>query len=71
MTPKHLANINTIVRKMIIDHLNKTGISENQFSKQCGIQQNQLWLYLHSGNDKKGLHSGTLQKIGEYLLKNS
>jgi len=69
MTPKHLANINTIVRKMIVDHLQKTKITENQFAKDCGIQQNQLWLYLHSGNDKKGLHSATLQKIGEYLAK--
>jgi hypothetical protein len=71
MTAKHLSNINTIVRKMIIDHLHKTGISEHKFAKNSGIQQNQLWLFLHSGNDKKGLHSGTLQKIGKYLFENS
>jgi len=42
-------------------------MSLNAFSKQAGVHQNQLWLYLYSGNESKGLHSSTLEKIGRYL----
>ncbi len=44
-------------------------VTLNYFSKQAGVHQNQLWLYLYSGDEAKGLHSGTLEKIGRYLAQ--
>ena len=67
MTLKELSNINQITRKLITDYIAKNNISENKFAQNAGISQNQLWIYLHSGNEKKGLHTTTLEKIGKYL----
>lgn len=70
MNATQLSNINKTTRSMIQKHLEKHNMSLNAFAKGAGVHQNQLWLYLHSGDDKKGLHSSTLQKIGKYLKKN-
>ena len=67
MTLKELSNINQITRKLITDYITKNNISENKFAKESGVSQNQLWIYLHSGNAKKGIHTSTLEKIGKYL----
>ena len=67
MTLKELSNINQITRKLIIDYIAVNNISEAKFAKDSGIHQNQLWLYLHSGNEKKGIHTTTLEKIGKFL----
>lgn len=67
MTLKELSNINQITRNLIIDFITKNNISENKFAKDAGISQNQLWIYLHSGNEKKGIHTTTLEKIGKFL----
>lgn len=69
MTTKDLANINGLIREKILKHMNKHDMSLNAFSKEAGVHQNQLWLYLYSGNESKGLHSGTLEKIGRYLAQ--
>lgn len=69
MTKKELATLNANVREMILKHLERHNMSLNAFSKEAGVHQNQLWLYLYSGNDSKGLHSGTLEKIGKYLAQ--
>jgi len=50
--------------------MEEQNITLNAFSKQAGVHQNQLWLYLYSGKESKGLHSSTLEKIGRYLSKN-
>jgi hypothetical protein len=67
MTAKELSNINQIVKRMIVDHMERYSMTLNAFSKQAGVHQNQLWMYLYSGDSTKGLHSGTLEKIGKYL----
>ena len=67
MTLKELSTINQITRKLITDYITKNKISENKFAQNAGISQNQLWIYLHSGNEKKGIHTTTLEKIGKYL----
>jgi hypothetical protein len=54
---------------MISDHLTRTGQTLNNFARECGIHQNQLWMYLYSGDEKKGLHTFTIEKIGRYLAK--
>jgi hypothetical protein len=64
-----LANINASIREKILKHMDKHDMSLNAFSKEAGVHQNQLWLYLYSGNESKGLHSGTLEKIGRYLAQ--
>lgn len=69
MNPTELKNINKATRKMILDAMDKHKLSLNQFAKNAGLHQNQLWLYLYSGAEKKGLHSYTMEKIGEYLTK--
>jgi hypothetical protein len=69
MTTKDLANINSLIREKILKHMDKHDMSLNAFSKEAGVHQNQLWLYLYSGNESKGLHSGTLEKIGRYLAQ--
>jgi hypothetical protein len=69
MTTKDLANINGLIREKILKHMDKHDMSLNAFSKEAGVHQNQLWLYLYSGNESKGLHSGTLEKIGRYLAQ--
>jgi len=70
MTKKELANINQIVRDKILKHLELNDMTLNAFAKEAGVHQNQLWLYLYSGNESKGLHSSTLEKIGRYLSEN-
>jgi len=67
MTTNDLANINSITRKLIRDYIVRNGITEAKFARDAGIHQNQLWLYLNSNNEKKGLHTTTLEKIGKFL----
>jgi hypothetical protein len=67
MTTNDLANINSITRKLIRDYITRNGITEAKFARDAKIHQNQLWLYLNSNNDKKGLHTTTLEKIGKFL----
>lgn len=70
MTAKELAKINTSTRELILSYLNKHNITLNMFATKAGVHQNQLWVYLYSGNDKKGLHSSTLEKIGKFIETN-
>jgi hypothetical protein len=70
MSPSQLSNVNKTTRKMIEKYIKDKNISLNAFAKGAGVHQNQLWLYLHSGDVKKGLHSSTLEKIGKFLKKN-
>ena len=70
LTPSQLANVNKSARKLIVDYIAKKEITLNYFAKQSGCHQNQLWLYLYSNESNKGLHSGTLEKIGMYINSN-
>jgi hypothetical protein len=67
MTAKELSNINSATRELLLNYLKKHNITLNMFATRAGVHQNQLWVYLYSGNDKKGLHSTTLEKIGRFM----
>lgn len=69
MKAKDLINFNSEVRQLIIEHLEKHAQTLNSFAKEAGVHQNQLWMYLYSGDQKKGLHTSTIEKIGRYLAK--
>jgi hypothetical protein len=74
MTPKELSKLNVSVRELINAYMLKKNMTLNGFAKACGIHQNQLWLYLNTdktGDLKKGLHSNTLEKIGDYISRNA
>ena len=62
-----LSSINKELRKAINDHLKNTGKSLNQFCKDAGVQQNQMWMFLNRKEPERGLHSKTIQKIGKYF----
>lgn len=62
-----LSSINKELRKAINDHLKNTGKSLNQFCKDAGVQQNQMWMFLNRTDPERGLHSKTIQKIGKYF----
>lgn len=62
-----LSSINKELRKAINDHLKNTGKSLNQFCKDAGVQQNQMWMFLNRIDPERGLHSKTIQKIGKYF----
>lgn len=65
-----LKNLNANTRKMILDYIAINGMTLNAFARESGVHQNQLWLYLHSGDPNKGLHSTTMEKIGKYINEN-
>jgi hypothetical protein len=65
-----LSSINKELRKAINDHLKNTGKSLNQFCKDAGVQQNQMWMFLNRVDPERGLHSKTIQKIGKYFESN-
>jgi predicted transcriptional regulator len=65
-----LANINAEAKKIILSYMEKKSLTLNAFSKKAGVHQSQLYLFLEGGNDKKGLHSSTLEKIGRYIKEN-
>lgn len=62
-----LANLNQIVRDGILKAMSIKNMSLNAFAKNAGVHQNQLWLYLYSNNEKKGMHSNTIEKVCKYL----
>jgi hypothetical protein len=65
-----LSNINQELRDAINGHLKNTGKSLNQFCKDAGVQQNQMWMFLNRIDPERGLHSKTIQKIGKYFENN-
>jgi hypothetical protein len=67
MKAKELANLNTSARELIKGYIEKKKLTLNAFSKKAGVHQSQLYLYLEAG---KGLHSSTLEKIGNYIAEN-
>ena len=42
-----LSNINNELRYVIQHHLKNTGKSLNEFCKDAGVQQNQMWMFLN------------------------
>jgi lambda repressor-like predicted transcriptional regulator len=62
-----LSNINNELRNVINGHLEKTGKSLNQFCKDAGVQQNQMWMFLNRIETQRGLHTKTVEKLGKYF----
>jgi hypothetical protein len=69
MKPEQLVTLNQDVCQMINEYMTKNNMSLNKFSKLAGVHQNQLLIYLSGQDDKKGLHSGSLKKLGEFMSK--
>lgn len=69
MKAKDLANINKSVKELLNEYMSKKGLTPTQFAYKTGVQPNQIMLYLMT-DEKKGLHSYTLEKIGLYMIKN-
>tara|TARA_R110000787_G_scaffold148149_2_gene262049 strand:+ start:6019 stop:6273 length:255 start_codon:yes stop_codon:yes gene_type:complete len=67
MTLKDLKNINTIIRKMVIDHLESNNITLSQFCRNAGVHQSQMYMYLYADNAKVGLTTRTLEKVGSEI----
>tara|TARA_R110000751_G_scaffold76140_1_gene153191 strand:+ start:7365 stop:7589 length:225 start_codon:yes stop_codon:yes gene_type:complete len=71
MKAKELKDLNKNVRVMIETFIKDNGMSLARFSDEAGVHQSQMWMYMNSGDPKKGLHSSTLEKIGIYLSAKS
>lgn len=69
MEPKELARINVNAKRLINEYIKSKGYSISGFAKKVKVNPNQLFIYLCT-EEKKGLHSATLQKIGEYIWLN-
>lgn len=67
MKASDLININDKVRQLIKAHLQANNMTLTAFAKATGIHQAQLWVYMNE--KQKGLHTSTLEKIGDYLAK--
>ena len=66
MEAEQLANINVNTRKLIKSFMKKHNMTLNAFAREAGVHQTQLWVYL---NDKdKGLTTGTIEKIGRFII---
>jgi hypothetical protein len=63
MTAKELSNINSATRELILNYLNKHNVTLNMFATRAGVHQNQLWVYLYSGNEKKGYIQQRYKKL--------
>jgi len=62
-----LKGFNKKVRKLILEYLEKNDMTLHKFCKKVGVHQSQMWIYLYGDNKKAGLHSRTLEKIGEII----
>ena len=51
----------------MMKYLEKNDMTLHKFCKKVGVHQSQMWIYLYGDNKKAGLHSRTLEKIGEIL----
>jgi hypothetical protein len=69
MKPKDLINLNSNVKELIQNYIEKKQITLTEFARLAKIHQSHLWTFMHIEDPKKGLHSTTMQKIGIILTK--
>lgn len=69
MTAKDLMNINAETKRLIQEYILQKGMTLAAFSRKAGVHQAQMWIYFN-GDEQKGLHGRTIEKIGKYLSEN-
>jgi hypothetical protein len=69
MKSEELKELNANVKKMIQSHIEKNKITLTEFARNAKIHQSHLWEFMNTKEKKKGMHSSTLEKIGEFLNK--
>jgi predicted transcriptional regulator len=67
MKSEDLKELNENVKEMIQAHIDKNQITLTEFARNAKIHQSHLWEFMNTKNRKKGMHSSTLEKIGEFL----
>ena len=67
MKATDLKDVNNKIRKMIRKHLKANDETLSDFCRRAKIHQSQMWVYMNSSDPKKGLHTTTLEKIGNAL----
>jgi predicted transcriptional regulator len=69
MKSEDLKELNANVKHMIQSHIDKNHITLTEFARNAKIHQSHLWEFMNTKDKKKGMHSSTLEKIGEFLTK--
>jgi hypothetical protein len=69
MNAKQLSQLNNNVKKLIEDFILKNNMTLTEFSRNAGIHQSHLWVYMRGNVENKSLNSSTLEKIGKFLIK--
>jgi len=67
MKSEDLKELNENVKSMIQSHIDKNQITLTEFARNAKIHQSHLWEFMNTKDRKKGMHSSTLEKIGEFL----
>jgi hypothetical protein len=70
MSIEELANINKLFKEIVLEYIESKGITINKFAYATQVQANQLWCYLNTDDQKKGLHTYTMEKIAKYIKEN-
>lgn len=69
MKAKDLINLNSNVKELIQNYIEKKQITLTEFARLAKIHQSHLWTFINTDDPKKGLHSTTMEKIGIILTK--
>ena len=70
MNAKQLSQLNNNVKSLIDEFIIKHEMTLTEFSRNAGIHQSHLWVYMRGNVENKSLNSSTLEKIGKYMVKN-
>jgi len=63
-----LKDLNSEIRKAINVFLKEEKMTLAKFCRVVGCHQSQMWIFLNdAGETKRGLNTGTLQKIGQSI----
>ena len=67
MKPSDIKDVNNKVRRMIRKYLKANNETLSAFCRRAEIHQSQMWVYMNSKDPQKGLHTSTLEKIGNAM----
>lgn len=71
MKPQDLKDVNDKIRRMIRKHLKANNETLTEFCRRAGLHQSQMWVYMNSKDPNKGMHTATLEKIGNALSRSN
>ena len=63
-----LINFNNQLRELILEHLDEQNITLTEFCRKAKLSQPQMWMFMNTKDPKKGLHTSTLEKIGDAMV---